>query len=198
MGVDVGAQDGMKVRDILLVLIARGQGRVEFGRTSLQKVAYFVARAMGRDLGHRPHYYGPYASSIEQEVQTLVLSGLVEEKARSLGFANQFGFEAKQYEYSLTEAGQTRVGELTSRHKEETSTIDGVIDSLLEHTKRLDQGVLSAAAKVDFIASHRKEAVTVEDVKLAANDLGWSLTDTQVESVFDLLSKLGFARAQRG
>ncbi len=77
--------------------------------------------------------------------------------------------------------GQMRVEELTSRHKEDTGIIDSVIDSLLEHTKRLDQGVLSAAAKVDFIASHRKEPVTVEDVKLAANDLGWTLTDAQLD-----------------
>jgi uncharacterized protein YwgA len=197
MGTDITSDSGMKVRDILLILIDRGQEREEFGRTSLQKVAYFVGRAMGRDLGHRPHYYGPYASPIEQDVQTLVLSSLVEEKSRALGFANQGGFEAKQYHYSLTPAGEQRVKDVTSRHEDETKVIDSVFDSILERTKKLGQGVLSAAAKVDFIARDREEALSVQDVKLAATDLGWTLTDAQVEGVFDLLGHLGLGEVKR-
>ena len=194
---EASISEDMKGRDIILMLIAKGQERAEFGRTSLQKVAYFVGRVLGRDLGHRAHFYGPFASLIERETETLVLSDLVEETVYPLGFANPAGFEAKQYEYKLTDLGRERVERLIAKYPEEAKTIDRVVDALLAHTGRLDQRVLSAAAKVDFIASQQDRSIDVPDVRLAAKDFGWELTDPQVDNVVDLLDKLGLAQVRR-
>lgn len=158
----------------------------------MQKVAYFAGRAMDRDLGHRAHFYGPFSSEIERETETLVVSDVVEEKVRALGFANAAGFEAKQYEYKLSDAGKQRLDLISNRYGPQADVVNRVIDSLMEHAAGLDQQILSAAAKVDYIAARESRPVTNEDVKLAARDLGWSLSDSQIQSVITLLSKLGF------
>jgi uncharacterized protein YwgA len=185
-------EEGMKGRDIILYIISRCQSRPAFGRTSLQKVAYFVGRAMDRDLGHRAYFYGPFASSVERETQALVLSELVEEKVQALGFANAGGFEAKQYEYRVTESGEERLKKLQDQYPSETEMIDLVIEALVENAGRLDQRLLSAAAKVDYIAKQEGRPVSVHDVQLAAKDLGWRLDEVQVSEVVEMLRKLGF------
>jgi len=182
----------MKVRDIVLYVLGRCAERPEFGRTSLQKVVYFVGRKLDRDLGHHAHFYGPFASSVERETATLVLSKLVEERVQALGFWTSGGFPAKQYEYRLTELGRARLEEVVTRHAEEVKSIDEVVDGLLEEAGRLDQRVLSAAAKVDYIAKEERRRVSMEDVRSAARDLGWTISQNQEGEVVGLLSNLGF------
>jgi uncharacterized protein YwgA len=191
-------EEGMRARDVVLAILARGEGRAEFGRTSLQKVAYLAGKALERDLGHRAHYYGPFSSVIESETETLVLSDLVEEKVRSLGFANSAGFEAKQYDYKLTEAGRERLALINDRYGLQVETVNHVVDSLIENVGGLDQRMLSPAAKVDYIATREGRPVTKRDVRMAASDLGWSLNDSQIDSVVELLSKLGFIHVTHG
>jgi len=185
-------EHGMKVRDIVLYVLGRCAERPEFGRTSLQKVVYFVGRKLDRDLGHHAHFYGPFASSVERETATLVLSKLVEERVQALGFWTSGGFPAKQYEYRLTELGRARLEEVVTRHAEEVKSIDEVVDGLLEEAGRLDQRVLSAAAKVDYIAKEERRRVSMEDVRSAARDLGWTISQNQEGEVVGLLSNLGF------
>jgi len=186
--------EGMKSRDIVLFLTSLGQGRPEFGRTSLQKAAYFSSLVLGRDLGHRAHYYGPFSSTVEREMEALVLSSLVEEKVQLLGFANQIGFAAKQYEYKLTPSGEERVRELTGLYPKDADLLSGLVQSLVEHAGKLDQRVLSAAAKVHYIARQEGRPVSVPDVPVSARQLGWDLTDEQVEQVVHLLDKLSFIK----
>lgn len=187
-------EEGIKQRDIVLYVLDRCGERPEFGRTSLQKVVYFVGRKLDRDLGHHAHYYGPYASLIEHDTAALVLSKLVEERVQELGFWNSGGFPARRYEYHVTPLGRERVQEVKSRHPQEVSAIAEVVDGLLEEAGRLDQKVLSAAAKVDYIAMEEGRPVSVQDVRYAARDLGWSVTEEQVGEVFRLLSKLHFVQ----
>lgn len=185
-------REGMKIRDIVLYVVGRCEGRPEFGRTSLQKVMYFVGRKLNRDLGHHAHYYGPFASSVEEETAALVLSKLVEERVQPLGFWTAGGFPAKQYEYTLTELGRKRLEDVVQRHPGEVKLVDEVVDGLLAEAGRLDQKVLSAAAKVDYIAKEEGRPVAVVDVRSAAKDLGWTISQPQVEEVVGLLSNLGF------
>jgi hypothetical protein len=192
------AEQGMKTRDIVLMIVARGEGHPEFGRTSLQKVVYMAGRELGRDLGHRAYYYGPYSSEVESETETLVLADLVEEKVRTLGFANAAGFEARQFEYSLTDAGRERLAYIKERFGPEADAVNRVVDSLIEATGGLDQRMLSPAAKVDYIAEREKRPVSMKDVRRAARDLGWALSDSQIESVVALLSKLGLIQVTQG
>lgn len=185
-------KSGMKNRDLILYVLGRCAERPEFGRTSLQKVMYFVGRKLDRDLGHHAHYYGPFASAVERETASLVLSKLVEERVQDLGFWTSGGFPAKQYEYTLTNLGTTRISEVVARHHDEVKRIDEVVDGLLEEAGRLDQKVLSAAAKVDYIAREEGRPVSVDDVRSAARDLGWTISPAQVGEVVGLLGNLGF------
>jgi uncharacterized protein YwgA len=187
-------ENSMKARDIVLHVIWRCEGRPEFGRTSLQKVMYFIGRRLNVDLGHRAYFYGPFASTIERETETLVLSKLVEEHVSPLGFIGPGGFPAKRFSYTLTSAGHDRVREVEKKHPDHIRIIDEVLDGLLHEAKGLDQRVLSAAAKVDYIAKQEGRSVSVDDVIAAAKDLGWSIRRTQAQFVVGLLGNLGFVK----
>lgn len=182
----------MKVRDLVLLLVSLGEGRPEFGRTSLQKLGYFAGLTLDRDLGYQPHYYGPFSTLIERETQALVLSNLLEERTVRLGFANRAGFAARQYEYSGTAPGKERLADLHQRYPEEVKQLESLVTSLVGHVGRLDQQILSAAAKVDYIARQEGRPVTIQDVRTAATELGWELGGDQIEKVVELLRSLGF------
>jgi hypothetical protein len=189
-------ETGMKDRDIVLYVLGRCAKRAEFGRTSLQKVMYFVGRRLDRDLGHHAHYYGPFSPSVERETASLVLSKLVEERIQELGFWTSGGFPAKQYEYNLTSLGTDRLEDVVARHSGDVKRIDEVVNGFLQEAGGLDQRVLSAAAKVDYIAKEERRPVAVQDVRSAAKDLGWTVSPTQVGEVVGLLSHLGFVELQ--
>lgn len=191
-------EHGMSLRDIILCVLDRCSDRPEFGRTSLQKVMYFVGRRLNRDLGHHAHFYGPFASLIENEKSTLVLSDLVQERVRELGFWSLAGFPAKQYEYALTELGRKRLSLIEERHPDEMKVIDDLINGLIKEAGQLDQAVLSAAAKVDYIAKEEARPVSVTDVGSAARDLGWMISPTQTGEVVRILSNLGFVQVGQG
>ena len=99
----------MKQRDLVLSIIDLCCDRPEFGRTSLQKVAYFVSQGLHQQLGHKAHFYGPFSEDVEDDVEGLLLAGLIDEKATSLGFQSYGGDAAKKYECSMTDAGNERV-----------------------------------------------------------------------------------------
>jgi uncharacterized protein YwgA len=195
---DKAATEPMKPRDFVLMTIDSAGDRPEFGRTSLQKLTYFAALALGRDLGHRPHYYGPFSNTVERDTEALVFSDLVEERVQSLGFATAARWEARQYEYKISETGRERVQQLRKHHPEEASALASLIESILEHAGRLDQRILSAAAKVHFIGKREDKAVSIDDVRRAARDYGWKLSEREVEKVMELLEKVGLARRVEG
>ena len=181
----------MRVRDIVLVIINRCEGQKSFGRTSLQKVAYFVSDATGRDLGHRAHFYGPFSDLVEVETDGLVVSELIEETAEGLGFANRGGFEAKKYEYHVTDEGKKRIRLIKDKYPTEISKIETRINEIIEHAGGLNQKILSPAAKTHYIiANSDKEHVSTADIKSLAKDLGWDLSENQVLKVADLLERL--------
>jgi hypothetical protein len=190
-------ETGMKDRDIVLYVLGRCAERSEFGRTSLQKVMYFVGRRLDRDLGHHAHFYGPFSPSVERETASLVLSKLAEERIQELGFWTSGGFPAKQYEYKLTNLGAARLEDVVARHSGDVKLINEVVDGLLQEAGGLDQRVLSAAAKVDYIAKEEGRPVSVQDVRSAARDLGWTISPTQVSEVVGLLSHLRFVELQK-
>ena len=177
----------MKRSDLILVLIALCQDRQGFGRTSLQKVAYFVALALGVNLGHRAYYYGPFSDTVEQDVEALALSDLVDETVRPLGFVNQQGFAGRQYKYSVTESGMKRVDAIRSAHGDEYDRVDSVVSSFLERFSTLDQATLSAAAKVVYLTRREGHELSESEIGRLARDLGWNLAATTVRQVRSLV-----------
>jgi uncharacterized protein YwgA len=95
-------QWNMKRRDILLTIIALCSERPEFGRTALQKVAYFVGVLREAGFRHQAHFYGPFSDVVEADVEALTLSGLIDERVQSLAFVGSGGHQARRYEYGMT------------------------------------------------------------------------------------------------
>lgn len=179
-------------RDVVLSLIGYGTERQkEFGRTSLQKVAYFASIKTGIDLGHRAFYYGPYSSRVEEETDALVLSDLVTQSVTDLGFVNKKGFPGVRYSYALTEAGRERLTALEERDPELSNGLRQIVVNLKDTVGSLDQGLLSLAAKTYFITAEQDTALSVEQIQDLAKDKGWTLSKTQVEKVARYLQDLG-------
>ncbi len=183
---------GLKLRDELLYIIAKCQDRPEFGRTSLQKVAYFASVRDETSIGHRAHYYGPYSPLVEQEVEALALSGFVEEKSYGLGFANDSGFAARKYEYRVTKEGRQRLEAVSKAHPDDIAALDGFLSNLAQAAGGFDQRVLSAAAKTLYIARASEEPLSLSQISDLARQHGWDLSPQQIARVVEMLKKLGF------
>lgn len=180
----------MRRRDILLAIISLGSARPEFGRTALQKVAYFVGILKEAGFRHQPHYYGPFSDVVEADVEALVLAGLVEERVQSLAFVGSAGRQARRYEYRLTDEGRARVDELRSAHPADFATIEAVVQQLEQAAGGLDQNVLSAAAKTFFIANREKQELSPTEIRTLGRQLGWDLQPKQIQRVAKVLQRL--------
>lgn len=188
------ATNSMKRRDLILAIIAICSGREEFGRTSLQKTAFFVGERFQTGLGHHAHFYGPFSDQVEADVEDLVFASLVDEKVSLLGFAGSSGNQAKRYEYELTADGKERVGALAEAYPTELAELRDFIERLIEAAGGLDQRILSPAAKTYFIAKREKRPVSSAEIKEFGKKLGWNLRNPQIKQVASVLSTLGFAK----
>lgn len=185
---------GMKRRDVLLTIIATGAKRPEFGRTSLQKVAYFVGVHRDDDFRHQAHFYGPFSDVVEADVEALVAAGLIEERVQSLPFVGARGHQGKRFEYRLTDEGESRVEQLKAVHPSESQDIEGFVKQLEEAAGGLDQGILSPAAKTYFIASRENRALSAQAIRELASELGWDLQPPQVKKVAKVLQQLNLVQ----
>ena len=188
----------MKRRDILLTIIALCSARPEFGRTALQKVAYFIGVLREAGFRHQAHYYGPFSDVVEADVEALALSGLIEERVQNLAFVGSAGQQARRYEYRLTDQGKKRVDELKSAHPSEFAAIEEFVQQLEEAAGGLDQNVLSAAAKTFFIASRERRDLTVAEIRALARELGWDLRSKQIQRVSQVLQRLNLVQLGSG
>lgn len=179
----------MKRRDLILSIIALCQDFNEFGRTSMQKVAYWAGRYFGFNLGHHAYFYGPFSPVIEQDVEALVLSGLVEEKSQTLG-VNRDGWDISKYEYSLTEGGRERLKLLTTAYPDQLEELKVFVDQLVEAAGGLHQSVLAPATKLLFIEKAEGRKLTDEEITVAAKNLGWKLTEDEVQRVRRVIDNL--------
>ena len=67
-------------------------------------------------MGHTAHFYGPFSEDVEDDVEGLLLAGLIDERATSLGFQGYGGDAAKRYEYSVTEEKGSSESKRFARH----------------------------------------------------------------------------------
>ncbi len=186
----------MKRRDFVLAVISLCSKDSDFGRTSLQKVAYLVAAARGFDFRHHAYFYGPYSEAVEADVEALSLSGLVEEKRRTLGY-NARG-EISKYEYLITPEGEARIAQLQSVYEGEVKALKYFVDRLREAAGGLHQQILSTAAKVHFIQSRDGDHLEPEQIQQIARSFGWSLGTAQIKKVRDVLNSLQLVPQDEG
>jgi uncharacterized protein YwgA len=190
----MASSPNMKRRDLILELVALCQDREEFGRTSLQKTAFFVSERFGTELGHRAHFYGPFSDQVEADIEALVVAGLINEKTSGLGFVSHGGREARRYEYSLTSDGAERIATLQKTYPEEVAKLRGFVARLAEAAGGLDQRILSPAAKTYFIAKRERRPMSTGEIREIGKSLGWDLRAPQIKQVASVLSSIGLAK----
>jgi uncharacterized protein YwgA len=178
----------LTTRDTVL-LITHAAGDSVAGRTVMQKLAYFCGLGLNVGLGHRPHFYGPYSSKIEDAVANAVLAGELRETVERMPHW-QGGPDVLKYTYDLTEAGKQRVDGLIEHNAQAWDRVrDGVL-GIRAVLPELDQKTLSSAAKTYLIISESDEGVAEEEIPELAKRLGWDLDAEQVRKTIELLERL--------
>jgi uncharacterized protein YwgA len=181
-------ENGLTPQEAVLLALAAAGGTVE-GRTSMQKITYFVAVALEQDLGHRAHYYGPYSRPVESALADAALGDEITETMER--FPNYYsGPDIRKYTYELTPDGEELVRELEADHPEEATTIDDTVGAIKEAVPDLDQNTLSMAAKNHFIVDTEGGTAKLSDIPDLARELGWRISDGQVQKSVELLKGL--------
>jgi uncharacterized protein YwgA len=182
------AGTGLTTRDLVLLVIDAAGGGAD-GRTVVQKLSYFTGRRLGRDLGHRAHFYGPYSQRIEASLKVAVLAAELEESIETL--PNWYGGpDALKYSYALSKQGCQRVDGLKEAFPEQAKAVDETVAAIRRSIPRLRQKPLSAAAKIDLILREQDAPVKVADLPKLARNLGWQLTTTDVRKTVEVLKDL--------
>lgn len=182
----------MNDRELLLLVTHAAGGSVD-GRTILQKLAYFVGRRLERDLGHHAHFFGPFSSKIENQLRVSVIAGELNETAETL--PNWYGGpDALKYSYRLTDEGTNRVLELREQTKAAARAVDETVNAVRQVIPGFKQRALSAAAKIDLILNEHEDPVPVGELRNLARELGWTLSDDEVQQSVRVLEQLGLVR----
>jgi len=177
----------LSVRDAVLVII-NAAGGVVHGRTAVQKLAYFAGLAIGEDLSHHAHYYGPYSRAVEGALINESFAGDLDESMER--FQSWSGPDIRQYTYTLTQQGRNAVAEVRRKNPRLCQAIDKVVGDLQRLVPGLPQQPLSLAAKVDFIVNHRGATAVIGDIPTLARDHGWEVSAEDVQSATAILDGL--------
>ncbi len=173
---------------ILLGLKAMGEVR---GKTMLQKRLYFIGLLSGylSELDYVPHFYGPYSEELSNRVGELRSTGFINETSIKFGATDGNGFEVSRRDYTLTEEGQKIACLLQEKLPDEASKIE----EAWQHIKQagdLSYMQLSVAAKVYHILQNEENPLENEEISKLAHNLGWNISDPDVEKAGWFLEKL--------
>jgi uncharacterized protein YwgA len=173
------------------VILDAAGGRID-GRTVVQKMAYFAANALGEDLGHHAHYYGPYSREVERALTHSALSEDVHETVeRFPGWRG--GPDGRQYHYELTGQGKDLVTELRRRYSDECGVIDAIVARLDRAVPSRNQHTLSLAAKTHLILS-QQPGTPVRDVPELARALNWEMSEGDLAQAVEVLKQVSTVR----
>lgn len=183
------AERDLTTRETVL-LITDAAGGVVGGRTAMQKLAYFSSIGLGTTLGHRAYYYGPYSSKIDDAMSVASIAGELHETADQLLDWNG-GPDVVRYTYTLTDAGRERVERLKAQAPQQWERIASAVAAVKSAIPDLNQKMLSSAAKTYLIISDSEDDIEETDIPGLAAQLGWELSDEQVEKTVSILQTLG-------
>lgn len=173
-----------------VLLITHAAGDEVGGRTIMQKLAYFAGLGLNTGLGHRPHFYGPFSSKVEDAVSNAVLAGDLHEVVERMPHWSG-GPDLRKYTYTLTASGKDRVDELIEHRGSEWERVRESVKAIKAVLPTMDQKTLSSAAKTYLIVSESSGGVKEVDIPGLAKNLGWDLDLEQTKNTVALLRKLG-------
>jgi len=164
------------------------------GRTTLQKIVYFISvQVPDNSIDYDPHFFGPYSVD--------VASGLA--NLHSLGFVYEIPIPAGRhmgYEYGITKYGIDDAKRLDDMYPKEThKKIADVIAACKKDLEIASAPRLLYASKVHYVlANHASRGLPKpqddDEICSAARRFGWGLEPENVRHGFELLRGLGLDR----
>lgn len=174
----------MKINETILFIIDSLGGRVS-SKTKVHKLCYFYSVFSKKDLGFKPHYYGPYSPLIERTLDELEALGLIDKGVNRFG-EGSVGFEIVRYDYTINSYGKQVLAALNGDADKE------VLKQYISKIKEAgdpDYLDLSIAAKSHFVLQREDDPLTPEGVRIKAEAFGWNISSTDVEKAVNLLEK---------
>lgn len=156
------------------------------GKTTMQKIVYFVRPkiTLSDNPVFRPHFYGPYSSQVDFQLDKLVALGFLQQSARPT--IN----DRLMYSYRLTKLGKSVLESLTGKYSKEFESIRSIVRTCKRYSG-LNPTTLSYAAKVHHILSTTKGIVNEGEVASAAKNIGWKIDPEGIRRGAKLLAGLG-------
>ncbi len=177
----------MQPRDFLLLAHGAFEGRIT-GRTALQKIVYFSSVIMKKDLGFKPHYYGPYSPEVAEANSELKELNYILETSTVYGF-NRQGFEMTKYDYALSEDGLKLLERKKKQYGSEWEKISMIADRI-QSAGNMHYMELAMAAKAFIILEREGGKTNKETIKAKAKQLGWSIDDRSLDNALTFLEKI--------
>jgi uncharacterized protein YwgA len=162
------------------------------GRTYLQKLCFFVGKALDQDLGFRAHYYGPYSDRVSGDISFLVANGYIYESRKGSGMADGQGWEVARFDYRLTDRGREAVVWLDRAHPEESRAARAAVKRVLA-AGDLSYVGLSLAAKTYWILTDQGRPMTFDSIAEKAQQFRWTVSKDDVKQAADFLQRLELA-----
>jgi len=180
----------MKTRHIIAVLLAKSGGEIQ-GKTKMQKEMYFLAEFLRRDLGYRPHFYGPYSDQVGSGMDQLEGIGFVDMRREYLGREDQRGFEVHRCDFKLNKHGKELARWLEQNNRKESQKIAEFVEKLRAVPGGDDYMNLSLAAKVHYLIG-KSGPLTRAEIREKAEDVGWHIPQRDIDVAVRILDELGF------
>lgn len=179
----------MKIYEIILLLI-KGFGGELGGRTLIQKLCYFFSVYKGKNMGFKPHFYGPYSPYVENALDELEGIALVDKEVECLG-ENSEGEEVKKYNYRLTKYGKQALDTITpSLERQELDEFIGLA-KMNEIPSTTD---ISIAAKSHFILNRENRTLTYDEIRNKAGAFKWKIKPESIDKAIDILKSFNMVK----
>ncbi len=155
------------------------------GRTAIQKLVY-LSKVIIPELNippYKPHYYGPYSPGLSLALEKMV----------SYSFLDEIRIPGSMYDaytYKLTTDGQEIANEIKQSNQQEYEKINELV-KVCKKFSGLKSTPLSYAAKAFYMVhSQPGKKLTYDDAVNYAKNLGWQISEREVEQGAQLLEKL--------
>jgi uncharacterized protein YwgA len=183
----------LEISDAILVAV-KVAGNNALGRTSIQKLIYFLSIFEIVEVKYLPHYYGPYSADVASSIQMLSSIDFLKEKIETpetTGYSVPENW--KRYLYSLSTEGEQIVKDFKKTNMGKYSEIHRII-KICKDSVNFNPDILSWAAKINYILSKKKEPMNYEAIINTADSFGWKLSPEQVKMGAKLLKNLNLCK----
>jgi uncharacterized protein len=187
----------MKTNYLILLTLKYSNKNMIAGRTLFQKTLYFIAEKTNLNLEFVPHYYGPYSTTISEELGDLCAAGLLTESSESftpLSFG--VAFEPRKYTYRLTEKGREVADFISNQEPEIARSIKDTLEEMRRFGAIDDYRSLSVAAKMYHILKSKKQMKPIEILN-EAKALQWSIDIDEAKSAIEFLEKMKLVQVKK-